>query len=233
MEGEDISTRPWASLSWPNRITLVRVALIAPFVVLLQYQQERPVCRLLALGIFIIMALSDLLDGYLARRLNLKSRLGAIMDPLADKTLIICAAVLLSLPDACVPGARLPKLVVVFIVGKDLWVMLGFLVLFLLTGKQRILPTVAGKLCTAGQLLMVVATLLVPEVNDLGRAAGLDHAGYDIALVMWWVVGGLSVLSAVSYTRLGIIFATEYERHAHGNGPANPPAPTNADDVHR
>ena len=42
MRGEDISTRPWASLSWPNRITLVRVALIAPFVVLLQYQQERP-----------------------------------------------------------------------------------------------------------------------------------------------------------------------------------------------
>ncbi len=214
MQPEDIIHRPWATLSWPNRITLVRVALIAPFVVLMQYQQEEPLYRYLALVIFTVMGLSDALDGYLARRLNMKSRLGAIMDPLADKTLIICAAVLLSLPESCVVNAQLPKWVVVFIVGKDIWIVLGFIVVFLLTGKLRILPTLAGKVCTAVQLLMVVCTLISPELN---RLTPLVRAGYQLTQAMWWAVGTLCVLAVISYTRLGIAFTTEIEKSNHGD----------------
>jgi len=198
---------PWNTLNWPNRITLLRLLLVAPFVVLMMRQQQRPLYRYVALGIFVAMALSDMADGVLARRLGRSTRLGAILDPLADKTLIICAAVLLALPGSSVRGAALPAWVAVLIVGKDLWVLVGFLVVFLLTGKVRVLPTRAGKACTVGQLAMVSAILLSPDLNRLGR-----EAGTHLARALWWAVAGLCLLSVVSYTRLGLSFVAEADQ---------------------
>ena len=106
--------KPWASLSWPNRITLFRLLLIAPFIVLILNQREwGDSARYGALAVFVIMAVSDFLDGMLARRLNRKTRFGAIPDPLADKALIISAVVLLSLPDSAVPAAPISNWIVV------------------------------------------------------------------------------------------------------------------------
>ena len=94
----DTEIKPWAVLSWPNRISLMRLLLVAPFIVLLMNQQQwGPSARYGALAIFIVMAVSDAIDGMLARRLNQITRLGAILDPLADKVLVICSVVLLSL----------------------------------------------------------------------------------------------------------------------------------------
>ena len=109
--------KPWMSLNWPNRISLLRLLLVPPFVVLLMHQRQWPTARYIALVIFSAMAFSDLADGLMARRFNAKTRLGAILDPLADKVLIICAAVLLSLPNSAVEGAKLADWVVVAIVG--------------------------------------------------------------------------------------------------------------------
>ncbi len=190
---------PWRLLTWPNRITLGRLLLVAPFVVVTQRQQAHDAYRYAALGIFAAMAFSDMLDGVLARRLHCSSRLGAILDPLADKTLIICAAVLLSLPQSAVPGARLPQWVAVMVIGKDLWVLVGFLVVFVLTGNTRARPNRFGKACTAAQLAMVAAILLAPDLNRLGV-----NAGYRFARALWWLVSILSGLAVVSYTRLGL-----------------------------
>ena len=101
--------RPWGSLSWPNRMSILRLLLVAPFVVLLMNQNQPgwAFARYVAVGIFVVMALSDWIDGILARKLNAMTRLGAILDPLADKMLIICAAVLLSLPESAVRSAPL------------------------------------------------------------------------------------------------------------------------------
>ena len=212
-------TRASAALSWPNRITLMRLLLVAPFVVLVQQHHARPVFRHLALGIFLVMAVSDVLDGYLARRTGHTSRLGAILDPLADKTLIMCAAALLSLPHSAVAGTRLPHWVVVLIVGKDLWVIVGFVVVFLLTGRVRVMPTRAGKLCTAGQLAMVTAVLISPDINRLALSAGTAlGAGTALARGLWWATGALSIAAVVSYTRLGLGFVAEADRGG-GNGP--------------
>jgi len=203
--------RPWAYLSWPNRITMVRLLLVAPFVVLMQHHREHPGYRYLALGIFMSMALSDAVDGILARRLNRKTRLGAVLDPLADKTLIICAAVLLSLPHSAVPGARLPDWVVVMIVGKDLWLLLGFAVVFMVTGRMRVAPTRLGKATTAAQLCMVSAVLLSPDLNRLGGQLGLR-----LAQGLWWAVSILCALAAVGYTRLGLSFVAEADQDDPG-----------------
>ena len=170
--------------------------------------------RHLALRIFLVMAVSDVLDGYLARRPGHTSRLGAILDPLADKTLIMCAVVLLSLPHSAVAGTRLPHWVVVLIVGKDLWVIVGFVVVFLLTGHVRVMPTWPGKLCTAGQLVMVAAVLVSPDINRLAPAAGTA-----LAKALWWATAALSVAAVVSYTRLGLLFGAEGDRGQH-DGPA-------------
>ena len=94
------TARPWGSLNWPNRISILRLLLVAPFVELLLNINDpswRSWARYAALAIFVVMAVSDFLDGMLARKLNIRTRLGALLDPLADKVLIICSVVLLSM----------------------------------------------------------------------------------------------------------------------------------------
>jgi len=196
--------KPWKSLNWPNRISILRLMLVAPFVVLVMNQQVWTGARHLALVIFVVMAISDFVDGTLARRLNAKTRLGAILDPLADKVLIICSVVPLSLPHSAVAGAQLPDWVVVMIVGKDLWVIVGFLVIYLVTDRFRVRPTAAGKACTVVQLIMVVLVLLAPEFNRL--AEGL---GGRLATAASWMVAAICVLAVISYTRLGLSFVAE------------------------
>jgi cardiolipin synthase len=193
--------KPWKNLNWPNRISIIRLLLVAPFVILLEDQDTWPQARYVAMGIFVLMALSDFADGILARRLHARTRLGAILDPLADKVLIICSAVLLSLPQSSPPGVRLSNWIVVFIVGKDLWLILGFLVIYLVTDKFLVHPAKAGKACTVGQLVMVMFFLAGPDLNRL--AEGL---GSRIAMVLSWVVAGLCVLAVIIYTRMGLAF---------------------------
>lgn len=204
----------WRALNWPNRISLVRLMLVAPFVWLVMNQHHWLVARYVALGIFVVMAVSDFLDGMLARRTNARTRLGAILDPLADKVLIIFSVILLSMSDFQVPGFRLPDYVVVAIVGKDLWVIGGFVVVYLVTDRFRVRPTKAGKASTVGQLAMVMAVLISPDLNRL--AGGL---GCRLALGMSWLAAGLSVLAVVSYTRLGLGFIIHEDKPLDENHP--------------
>jgi len=181
--------------------------LIAPFVVLLMNQNDWPYARHLAMAIFVVMAFSDLLDGVLARRLNQMTRLGAILDPLADKALIICSVVLLSLPDTAVPAARISNWIVVIVVGKDLWVIVGFVVIYLVTDRLRVQPTMAGKAATVGQLTMVGFVLVAPDLNRLW-----ENLGTYLATALTWIVAALSILAVVGYTRLGLRFVAAEEK---------------------
>ena len=102
-EPHRLSHGAWSALTWPNRITMLRLVLVAPFVMALLFsRQYEPAARYTALGLFVVMAASDFVDGILARRLDQRTRLGAILDPLADKAMLICATVLLALelPDS-------------------------------------------------------------------------------------------------------------------------------------
>ena len=194
----------WRALNWPNRISLLRVLGVAPFVVLLLNQDDWPPARHVALAVFVGIALSDAVDGYLARRLDQTTRLGKILDPLADKLLITCSVFLLASNAAAVPGLRLPVWVVVAVVGKDLWVVLGFLVLFLITGEARVQPTQVGKLCTMAQLAMVATILVAPDLDAM-----YNEGGSVLAALLVWAVLGLCILSVMSYTRLGVVFLAE------------------------
>lgn len=152
-----------------------------------------------AVGIFAVMALTDKLDGYLARRLNQTSKLGTILDPIADKLLIASSVVLLSFDWAAGRDFKIPLSVVGAVYGKDLVVALGTVVLLALAGKVSVAPRLLGKLGTFFQLLLVILTLVAPDLDRL-----VYGSGRLILKGLWWIVGVISVASAVDYVALGV-----------------------------
>lgn len=208
-------------LGWPNRLTIGRILLVGPFAVCL-LNQDKPGAgwlRWVAITIFSLMAVSDLLDGYLARRLNDESDLGKFLDPLADKLLVTTAVLAL-----CIVGVRagpdgptlfLPNWVVVAVLGKDLLVCTGAGVLHLATGQATIEPRLLGKWCTTVQLLLVLAMLL--WLNLPGWLAWLPE-------VLWIGATILSAAAAIDYLRVGT------RQLAHGTaGSGRPDSPADGD----
>jgi cardiolipin synthase len=210
-------------LSWPNRITMARILLIVPFVIAMLNINDpayKPWTRYAALLVFIIMAISDALDGYLARKHKDVTALGTFLDPLADKLLIVTSCLLLSLVPTSVEGMLLPGAVVVIIIGKDLYTVLGFVIVYLVTGAVKIVPARLGKLSTALQLSMVVAILISPEAMRLIR--GFDY----FVQFLWWAAAASAVGTMLVYTRNGSRYLSEYEHQkrqkAAETGPNKP-----------
>lgn len=144
-----------------NKITILRILLIPFFVaqVLYYIQSGNEFYRLLAMLSFALSALGDALDGYVARRYKQKSELGTILDPLADKLLLVSGIVLLSL-DNGPRFERLPLWLVATIVGRDVLLTTGWLVIHQVAGKVTVRPRALGKLATVLQMLTVFWALL-------------------------------------------------------------------------
>ena len=203
--------------TWPMGLTMLRLLLLPVFlwVMLLDagHESEGPNrYRWWAVGIFAVMAATDKLDGYLARRLNQTSKLGTILDPVADKLLIASSVVLLSFDWAAGADYRIPLAVVAAVYGKDLVVAIGTVVVLAVTGKLNVQPRLLGKLGTFFQLLLVMLTLVAP---DLDRMA--PGAGRVVLRVLWWVVGAVSVAAAADYFAVGV---RQMRDARAGRGPA-------------
>ena len=190
--------------TWPMGLTMLRLLLLPVFlwVMLLDAGHEPPRpnrYRWWALTIFAVMALTDKLDGYLARRLNQTSKIGTILDPIADKLLIASSVVLLSFGWAAGEAYRIPMPVVAAVYGKDLVVALGTVALLALVGKVTVAPRWLGKAGTFLQLLLVILTLVAPDLDVLAPGSGRR-----VLSVLWWAVGGVCVASAVDYVGVGV-----------------------------
>jgi len=198
-------------LTLANLVTILRILLILPFVMCL-LKEANPAyavpMRWLALGIFVVMAASDALDGYLARVKKQATALGAFLDPLADKLMITCSSVILSLPATAVAGFRLPLTVVVLIIGKDVLLLLGFAVTYFLTGSVHIKPVWAGKVSTFLQVCMVLSILPAPELTNL---TGL---WWYWTRLIWWMTGFWALAVTVIYIWRGIRYIEEFEKEA-------------------
>ncbi|MCG8408096.1 MAG: CDP-alcohol phosphatidyltransferase family protein [Phycisphaerales bacterium] len=187
-------------LGWPNRITIGRILLIGPFVVCLLNQDQPGYgwLRWAAISIFALMAVSDMLDGFLARRLHDESDLGKFLDPLADKVLITTAVLILCIHGVHSPmqetPMHLPDWVAVAAVGKDLVVSIGFAVTYLVTGKPFIQPRLPGKWCTTVQLALVLAMLLWLD---------LPVWLWKLPEILWWAATILAVCATLDYLRIG------------------------------
>lgn len=192
-------------MSWPNRLTVTRIVLIGPFVVSLLNLQDpgwQNVARWTAVGIFFVMAITDGLDGYLARRLKQETAAGKFLDPVADKLLILFSVVLLAHEGTTVPGARLPATVAVTAVGKDIIVIIGFCIIYFTTAKIFIRPNYIGKTCTTVQLAMVIAILLSPD---------LPGWFWIVPRLLWWLATVLAFLTIATYFRTGQHFIARHE----------------------
>jgi cardiolipin synthase len=186
-------------------LTYLRLLLLPVFLWLLLLDARsggelRDVHRRLALGVFALMAITDKLDGYLARRLNQTSRLGALLDPVADKLLLSITVVLLWFEWCAPPGYALPTWFVATVYGKDALVVFGILVLLAAKGRVSIKPRWTGKIACALQMITIVATLAAP---DLAIVMGSERA-YWFTRGLWAVTGASTALAIVDYLALGI-----------------------------
>src|SRR5438874_1404469 len=190
-------------LNWPMGLTLLRMLLLPLFLwmVLIDAGAGKPdphPHRWYALSIFAVMAVTDKLDGYLARRLNQSSKLGAMLDPLADKLLIACSVILLSFDWAAPRGYVMPLWVVGAVYGKDVIVAVGTLVLLSRVGTVMIRPRLLGRLSTVLQLAVVMATLIAADLARIDVARRLIPG-------LWWAVSVVAAASCVDYVVQGVL----------------------------
>ena len=141
---------PWTI---PNLITLLRLAILPVF--LYAIAEERPGA---ALTLFVVAGVSDGLDGYLARALHMQSAVGAVLDPLADKLLMISSYIMLSIPTYHA-RVHIPPGLTFLVISRDILMMVVALVIILTTGIKDFPATFLGKTNTVIQILTVLAVL--------------------------------------------------------------------------
>jgi len=144
-----------------NKITILRILLIPVFVVEVLYFVEtgNEIHRLAALLCFAAAAVLDGVDGYVARHYHQWSELGTVLDPLADKLLLVSAIVVLSFNHA--PHlATIPLWLTGTIIGRDLLLGLGAVIIRLTVGKITVRPRITGKIATVLQMAVVLGILL-------------------------------------------------------------------------
>ena len=149
-----------------NKITILRMLLIPFFVVEVLYYVKtgNEAHRLVGLLCFAVAAICDGVDGYIARHYNQWSELGAILDPLADKLLLVSGVVLLSFDHGPLLG-QIPLWLTVTIIGRDLLILIGMVVIQITVGKVRVRPRLVGKAATVLQMVAVVWLLLKWDVS--------------------------------------------------------------------
>jgi cardiolipin synthase (CMP-forming) len=144
-----------------NKITILRILLVPFFVVEVLYYANNGGDLHLALAIlcFAVAAILDGVDGYVARRYNQRSELGAILDPLADKLLLVSGIIVLSF-DHRPYLESVPLWLTGTIIGRDLLLLIGLIVLQMTVGKVTVRPRVLGKIATVLQMIVVLWILL-------------------------------------------------------------------------
>jgi len=153
-----------------NKITVVRILMIPVFVTLAIYygesiQRGEPLewQRFAAIAVFLIAAISDGLDGYVARRYNQRSSLGVILDPIADKGLLLSGIITLSISNWSQSDpeyGKFPAWFPVLVITRDVVIVVGAAVLHLLNGKVQVRPSWTGKVATVCQMCAIAWVML-------------------------------------------------------------------------
>ncbi len=206
-------------INWPNRITILRILLLMPFVILILAAMEQPWMRYLAFGVFGLMAICDALDGFLARHYNLQSHLGRVLDPLADKLVLTVSVIMLTFPNWHGEAARftvplhVPFWTTVIVLSKDVVVTLGVLVLHFVTERTQIVkPNIAGKAATAATFLLVLVVLAAPDLMRFG----LPRVLHTTIVILGLAASVLSILALLQYISRGSKLLSSSEPRSEG-----------------
>lgn len=193
-----------------NKITVVRILMIPVFVTMAIYygasvDRGEPLewQRFTAVIVFLLAAVSDGLDGYVARRYNQRSSLGVILDPIADKGLLLSGIITLSIsnwsklePDY----GKFPMWFPVLVITRDAVILVGSVVLHLLNGKVRVRPHWTGKVATVLQMTAIGWVMLQLRIIPLP-----------------WIVLAAGVFTLIS----GIVYVLDGVRQLQAEGHAN------------
>lgn len=186
-------------MNFANKISAFRI-LSVPFFIssLIYYAPQRDILRFVALGIFILGVFSDVVDGYIARKSKQKSRAGLVLDPLGDKLLLVSAFICLYLIEGFPLGIRFPLWVVLIVVSRDVIILLGAVVIFIIKQDINVSPTRWGKLTTIFQMLSIMAVLIQ----------------FRFSYIFWSIAVFFTVISGMDYIKRGfrILYAVDNSR---------------------
>jgi cardiolipin synthase (CMP-forming) len=177
----------WATLTAANQLTLLRMLLIPAFVIFLLYGYSG-----WALLTMVAAGITDGLDGLIARRTGQKTTLGAWLDPMADKLLLVTTFIMLTIPGLGFAN-RLPLWLTVLVISRDIAIVMAVAIVNLAIGRRTFLPSFYGKLATATYIVTGVVTLLF---NFLDRQSAAVTACVYASLV-------ITIVSGVDYVRQG------------------------------
>ena len=163
------------NLTAANQLTILRMLIIPGFVILLLYGYQG-----WALLSFLVAGITDLLDGLIARRTGQKTTLGAWLDPMADKLLLVSTFVVLTLPGLGLEN-RLPIWLTVLVISRDIVIVLTVAIISFAIGPRTFRPSIFGKIATATYILTAVVAMLY------------NYLGYRSAVVETFVYASLAI----------------------------------------
>ena len=193
-----LRVRPGAgsvTLSIPNIITLGRILLVPVIIWAIASGQME-----IAFGLFVVAGISDAVDGFLAKRFNMASELGALLDPLADKALLVSIYVALGIWGA------VPRWIVILVVSRDVMIVSAVLVSWLFGKPMPMRPLMVSKLNTAAQVAFAALVLA-----SLGFR--FESSPYDMILM-----GFVTILTLLSVA----FYLVEWMRHMSSIEPVRP-----------
>lgn len=171
------------ALTPANQLTLLRMLLIPAFVILVVYGFLG-----WALVVFVTAGITDGLDGVIARRSGQNSSIGAWLDPMADKLLLVTTFVVLTWPGLGLTN-RLPVWLTVCLISRDVVIVLTVAIVNLAIGRRTFRPSIFGKIATATYIVTAVAAMLF---NYLG------HHSIIVDFLIWWSLA-ITLISSLHY----------------------------------
>jgi len=138
-----------------NKISIIRIILIPFFITAVVYSRLD-----FALLVFIIAVISDGADGFIARALRQQTQLGTILDPIADKLLLTSAYICLSIAGNIPQHLRMPPYVPIIVISRDVIIVIGSIVVYVVKGNIKVSPSIVGKVTTFFQMMTIVCILV-------------------------------------------------------------------------
>jgi cardiolipin synthase len=172
----------------PNILTLARILLLPFFAVTIIYREYK-----IALLVFILASVTDLLDGLIARIKKQVTYFGRILDPVADKFFLITSFVLMS------AYGFIPDWLTIIVISKDVIVLTGSIILYLVTNRLKIEPSFMGKITSASQFVLIGLILLSLNIGETSHM--------HISLFIWVAV--VTVISGLHYIYKGLKIAND------------------------
>lgn len=176
-------------LNIPNTLTITRIVIIPVFITSIIYKRYD-----YALYLFIFAALTDVFDGLCARLTNQKTALGTFLDPLADKFFLVTTFIVLSV------NKLIPKWLTITVISRDIIIIIGWLLLYLVSNISRVEPSLLGKTTIWVQSFLIAYILLDINIHFLP----------DYTNILYLVTAGFTMLSGFHYIYRGLKIS-----HAH------------------